>query len=239
MEYKKYKQKLGLFVLIGLIFFLGIIFLIGRQKNLFTSELKVSTEFRNASGLKVGNAVRFSGISIGTIDNIEIINDSTVKVDMNIKKDIKKFIKVDSKASISSEGVIGDKMLVISQGKTKSRSIVDGQKLLSVEPLEFSDILASVKITAINAELVTEELATMLININNGEGSLGRLMNDEDLADNLNATMVNLRKSSKGLNENMEAAKHNFLLKGYFKKKEREKRRAKEKAEKEAGVIKK
>ncbi|WP_322549637.1 MlaD family protein [Flavobacterium psychraquaticum] len=225
-----YKKKLGLFVLIGLLFFFGIIFLIGRQQNLFTSEIKISTTFHNASGLKVGNSVRFSGINIGTVNEIEIINDSTVKVAMSIKDDTKKFIKTDSKASISSEGVIGDKILVISQGSSNLKSIKDGQKIGSFEPVEFSDVIASIKVTAENAELVTDELATLLIEINEGEGTLGRLINDESMANNLDATMENLRKSSKGLNENMEAAKHNFLLRGYFKKKER----AKERAEKEA-----
>jgi phospholipid/cholesterol/gamma-HCH transport system substrate-binding protein len=220
-----YKQKLGLFVFIGLIFLFGIIFLIGRQQNLFSSEIKISTNFQNASGLKVGNVVRFSGITIGTVNEIEIINDSTVKVSMNIKEDTKKFIKTDSKASISSEGVIGDKILNISQGSSNLQSIKDGQRIASFEPVEFSDVLASVKVTAENAEIITDELATLLIEINEGEGTLGRLINDEDIANDLNATLENLRKSSKGLNENMEAAKHNFLLRGYFKKKEREKKK--------------
>ena len=226
-----YKQRLGLFVFIGIIFFFGIIFLIGRQQNLFTSEIKVTTEFRNASGLKVGNMVRFSGIAIGTVDNIQIVNDSTVKVDLNIKDDTKKFIKTDSEASISSEGVIGDKILVISQGSTTAEPIKNGQKLNSFEPIEFSDIMESVKISAENAEIITDELATILIKVNDGQGTLGRLMNDETMANNLDATMENLKKSTKGLNENMEAAKHNFLLRGYFKKKER----AKERTKKEEG----
>ncbi|HQA73738.1 MlaD family protein [Flavobacterium sp.] len=234
MENTNYKQRLGLFVFIGLIFFVGIIFLIGRQQNLFSAKIKISTAFKNASGLKVGNAVRFSGIAIGTVDNIEIVNDSTVKVEMNIKNDTQKFIKTDSKASITSEGVIGDKILVISQGSSTSKSISDGQKIGSFEPIEFSDVLANVKVSAENAEVITHELATILTNINDGEGTLGKLMTDEDMAEDLDATMENLRKSSKGLNENMEAAKHNFLLRGYFKKKEREKRKAAEKAKKEA-----
>ncbi|MGV9004306.1 MlaD family protein [Flavobacterium sp.] len=236
MENKKtnYKKKLGLFVFIGIIFFFGIIFFIGRQKNLFTSEIKISTSFKNASGLKPGNMVRFSGIAIGTIDNISIVNDSTVRVEMNIKDDTKKFIKLDSKASISSEGVIGDKILVISQGSSTAKPIKAGQTLSSFEPIEFSDIMASVKVSSENAEIITDELATILININEGEGTLGRLMKDEKMADNLDATMENLKKSSKGLNENMEAAKNNFLLRGYFKKKERAKKKAAEKAAEEA-----
>jgi len=229
-----YKLKLGLFVFLGLIFFFGIIFLIGSKQNLFNAQIQLSTTFQNASGLKVGNTVRFSGIAIGTVENIEIINDSTVKVDLMIKDDVKKFIKTDSKASISSEGVIGDKILVISQGSSQSKSVKDGDKIKSFEPVEFDDILASVKISAENAEVITDELATVLVSINEGEGTIGRLINDEEIAEDLDATMENLRKSSKGLNENMEAAKQSFLLRGYFKKKAKERAKQKKELEKEA-----
>ncbi|MDD2986708.1 MlaD family protein [Flavobacterium sp.] len=229
-----YKLKLGFFVFIGLIFFFGIIFLIGSKQNLFNAQIQLSTTFQNASGLKVGNTVRFSGISIGTVENIEIINDSTVKVDLMIKDDVKKFIKTDSKASISSEGVIGDKILVISQGSSQSKSVKDGGKIKSFEPIEFDDILASVKISAENAEIITDELATILVSINDGEGTIGRLINDEEIAKDLDATMENLKKSSKGLNENMEAAKHSFLLRGYFKKKAKERAKQNKELEKEA-----
>lgn len=229
-----YKLKLGLFVFLGLLLFFAIIFLIGSKQNLFTSEIKLITTFKNASGLKVGNTVRFSGISIGMIDNIEIINDSTVKIDMKIKDDVKKFIKTDSRALISSEGVIGDEILVVSQGSTNSKSVKDGQTIKSYEPVEFDDILASVKISAENAEIITDELATVLVSINEGEGTIGRLINDDEIAENLGATMENLKNSSKGLDENMEAAKHSFLLRGYYKKKAKERQKQKEQLEKEA-----
>lgn len=236
---KSYKVKLGLFVAIGILFFVVIIFLIGSQQNLFSSQIQLTTYFKNASGLKVGSSVRFSGINIGTVDNVEIVNDSTVRVDMSVKEDVQKFVKTDSKASIGSEGVIGDKLLTISQGTFNSKAIANGGKITSFEPVEMDDIMASIKVTGENAEIITSELALLLGDINDGEGTLGKLLNDEGMADNLDKTMENLRKSSKGLNENMEAAKENFLLRGYFRKKEREKQKAIEKAEKEAEEAKK
>ena len=231
-----YKIKLGLFVSLGIIFLIAILFLIGSQQNLFSAEIMISTKFKNASGLQIGSAVRFSGIAVGTVDNVEIINDSTVQVDLSIKTDIKKFIKKDSKASIGSEGVIGDKLLVISQGSSNAKEINDGDFIKSFEPVEMDDIMASVKVTAENAEVITDELAILLTDINDGEGTLGKLMNDEGMAEDLEKTMENLRKSTKGLNENMEAAKENFLLRGYFRRKEREKKKALEKAQKEAEI---
>lgn len=236
---KSYKMKLGLFVTLGILFLVAIIFLIGSQQNLFSSEIRITTKFKNASGLQVGSEVRFSGIAIGTVNNIEIVNDSTIQVALSIKEDIRKFIKKDSKASIGSEGVIGDKIVMISQGNTKSKMIEDGDVIKSFEPVEIDDILASVKVTAENAEVITDELAMILTDINDGQGTLGRLMNDENMAADLEKTMENLRESSKGLNENMKAAKENFLLRGYFRRKEREKKKAQEKAQEEATESKK
>jgi phospholipid/cholesterol/gamma-HCH transport system substrate-binding protein len=229
-----YKVRLGIFVSLGLLILFIIIFFIGTNQNLFSSKFKISTNFGNVSGLQVGGQVRFSGISVGTIENIEIINDSTVNVIASIDSDVKKFIKKDSKASIASEGVIGDRILTISQGSTKSPEVKDGARIKSFEPVEFDDILSSIQVTAENAEIITDELAMLLSDINDGEGTIGKLMNDEDMARDLDKTMENLRKSSKGLEENMEAAKHNFLLRGYFKKKEREKERERKRAEREA-----
>lgn len=228
-----YKVKLGLFIVIGLVFFLALIFLIGSQQNLFSSQIHLTTTFKNASGLKSGSAVRFSGIDVGTVDNVEIVNDSTVRVNLSVKDDVKKFIKVNSKASIGSEGVIGDKLLVISQGTFDTQAVKDGDAIKSFEPIEIDDIMKSVKVTAENAEVITSELALLLSSINDGDGTLGRLLNDEGMAQDLDKTMENLRKSTKGLNENMNAAKENFLLRGYFRKKEREKQKALEEAEKE------
>jgi len=216
---QSFKIKLGLFIVGGLALFVLAIFIIGKQKNLFNPVFRLTTTFYNISGLQVGNNIRFSGIVVGTVDNIRIINDSTVKVDMLIKKEVKPFIKSDSEMAIGSEGLIGDRLLIISQGSNSAPLANEGQQLGSIEPVETDAIIASLSVTAGNAEIITQQLAEIMTKINSGNGTLGKLIQDTIIAGNLNQTMVNLKKSSKGLNENMEAAKHNFLFKGYFNKK--------------------
>ena len=228
---QKFKVRLGLFVAGGLTLFVLAIFVIGKQKNLFNPVFKLTSTFYNVSGLQVGNNIRFSGINVGTVDNISIINDSTVKVDMLIKKDVKKFIKSDCGVSIGSEGLIGDRLLVITQGSADAALATEGQQLLSAEPVETDAIMSSLQVTAGNAEVISQQLAEIMLKINSGNGTLGRLIQDSTIAENFNQTMVNLKKSTKGLNENMEAAKHNFLLKGYFNKKTKEAEKLKKEAE--------
>jgi phospholipid/cholesterol/gamma-HCH transport system substrate-binding protein len=217
----QFKVRLGLFVAGGLALFVLAIFIIGKQKNLFNPVFKLTTTFYNVSGLQVGNNIRFSGIVVGTVDNIGIINDSTVRVDMLIRKEVKQFIKSDSEVAVGSEGLIGDRLLTISQGSFDAPLVREGEQLESVEPVETDAIMSSLKVTAENAEVITQELAEIMAKINGGDGTLGRLIQDTTIARNIDQTIINLKKSSKGLDENMEAAKHNFLLKGFFNKKAR------------------
>jgi len=227
----KFKTRLGVFIAGGLAIFIFAIFIIGKQQNLFNPVFEVTANFYNVSGLQVGNNIRFSGINVGIVDNIYIVNDSTVQVEMLIRKNIQEFIKNDSEAAIGSEGIIGDRLIIITQGSFDAPVIKDGQQISSVEPVETDAIIAGMNISVINAAIITSELAEIMIKINSGNGTIGRLLQDSTIAENLNMTILNLRKSSKGLDENMNAAKENFLLKGYFNRKEKAAEKEKKKEE--------
>ena len=218
----KFKVRLGLFIAGGLMIFVAAVFIIGRQKNLFVPVFRLTTTFYNVSGLEVGNNIRFSGINVGTVDNIVIINDTTVRVDMLIQKNVQQFIKGDCEAAIGSAGIVGDRILIITQGSSDAPQAKDGEYILSKEPVETDAIMASLQVTAVNAALVSSQLAEILVKVNSGSGTLGRFIQDSTIAENINQTILNLKKSSKGLDENMDAAKENFLFRGYYKRKEKE-----------------
>lgn len=213
--------KLGMFVIIGLVLFFGAVYFIGKQQNMFGSTFQLRSKFKTVSGLKIGNNVRFSGINVGTVSEIELITDTSVVVVLIMQKEVQKFIKMDAVASIGSDGLMGDKVLTISPGTSSQKVIKDNAYIVSRGPLEMDDLMKSVKKSVDNVEVITNQLAQFTSKMNNGKGTLSKLMNDEKFAVKLDATMSNLQSSSKGLSENMEAAKHNFLLKGYFNKKEK------------------
>jgi phospholipid/cholesterol/gamma-HCH transport system substrate-binding protein len=215
----KFRVRLGLFIAGGLAIFVIAIFIIGKQENLFDPVFKLTTTFYNISGLEVGSNIRFSGINVGTVDNINIINDSTVRVDMLIKKSVQKFIKEDCEAGIGSAGIIGDRILIITQGSFDAPIAKDNAEIESKEPVEPEAIMERLQITANNAAIISNNLSEIMIKINNGNGTLGRLIQDSTIAENINSTIMNLKSSSKGLNENMNAAKENFLFKGYYNRK--------------------
>ena len=216
------KFKVGIFALIGTGVFLAGIFFIGSQRNLFTSVLRVHVVFANVVGLKVGSNVRFGGITVGTVENIQLITDSSVNVVLAIQSNIKKFIKNDAHASIGSDGLMGEKVLVISPGQSSRQDINEGSLLASQEPVEMDSIMASLKLSVDHAAVFTDELSKMIYRINHGNGALSKLISDSIFANNISKTMNNLKNSSRGLDENMEAVKHNFLLRGYFKKKKKD-----------------
>ena len=208
---EKFKVRLGLFIAIGSMFFLLAIFFIGKQKNLFNPVFKLSSTFKNISGLEVGNNVRFSGIIVGTVDNIRIINDSTVMVDMLIKKNINQFIKSDCMVTIGSEGLIGDKLLVITQGSVDAPLASNGQQLASKEPVELDDIIRNLQTTAVTARGISKQIEQLMFNINSRKGTLGRLIQDSTVVYDLDQALIGLKTNTKKLSENMDLATKNFL----------------------------
>ncbi len=206
-----FKARLGMFIAVGLAIFVIAIFFIGRQQNLFNPVFKVTTNFQNVSGLLVGNNIRFSGINVGIVDNITIINDSTVQVDMLIRRNVQQFIKADSQAGIGSEGIIGDRVLIITQGSNAAQIVKDGQYILSKEPIETDVVMASLQISAANAEIITYQLSQIMTDINRGEGALGRLIQDPSIADNITQTIENFKQSSEGFDETIEITKQNVF----------------------------
>lgn len=234
-----YIWKLGMFVIIGMALFMVGIYLIGSNKNLFGETFRLKANFSNVSGLKVGNNVRLSGINIGSVEAIEFVSDTAVVVQVIIKEEVRKFIKTDAMASIGSDGLMGDKVLTISPGMGSKTIVKDNAVIASTKAIEMEDIMQSVKVSVDNAQVITYELAEFTSKMNNENSMLSKLVNDDKMGKSLDATLNNMQNATKGLNENMEAAKHNFLLRGYFKKKEKEEAKKKEAAKEKAEDAKK
>lgn len=226
--------KVGLFVVVGILLFMVAVYLIGQNKNMFSKTFQLRSTFKNVTGLTMGNNVRFGGINVGTIKSVEFVSDSSVVVLAELQEEVHKYIKSDATASIGSDGLMGDKVLTISPG-TKSKQLVKNKGFIaSTEAIELEDIMESVKVSADNAQYITYNLAEFTDKMNNKNSMLSKLVNDDKMGKSLDATLNNMQNATKGLNENMEAAKHNFLLKGYFNKKKRAEEKKKEEAKEKA-----
>ncbi|OOQ61334.1 MlaD family protein [Mucilaginibacter pedocola] len=226
------KIKIGVFTIIGFVILLLGVFFIGNQKSLFNSTFRVYGMFKNVNGLTVGNNVRFAGINVGVVESINIVTDSSVRVDLSLNKSVKKFIKKDSKMSIGSDGLMGDKLVIIAPGGvTSTEEIGDNNELNSVNPMDVDKLFNKLAKVADNAEELTTNLSQIVAKVNNGKGSIGRLLNNDKIARDLEGTVKQAQKTMVGvhattatLNEDLKAAQHNFLLRGFFKKKEKAKK---------------
>ena len=188
--------KLGMFVTIGIVLFVVLIYFIGKQKNLFGSTFNLRSQFKTVSGLKIGNNVRFSGINVGTVDAITLITDTTVVVDLVLEKDVQPFIKTDAQVSISSDGLMGDKVLVISPGTPNHKPVKDNDILASKSAIEMEDIMKSMKKSLDNVGLISDDLAQLSDKVNNGNGALSKMISDEEFSSSLKNTLANLQTSS-------------------------------------------
>jgi len=192
------KVKLGIFVSIGVVLLLAGIYYIGETKKLFSTTFVLTAMFNDVNGLQVGNNVRFAGIIVGTVEEIKIITDSTVKVDMVIDEKTRKFIKKDAKAIIGSDGLMGSKILNISSGTTGQPIIKDNEMIGTSLTVNMDEMLFKLKVTTDNAALITGDLAAIMENIRSGRGTIGKLFMDTVFAENLDRTIVNVKRGTKG-----------------------------------------
>lgn len=191
-----YIWKLGMFVIIGIVIFVITIYFVGKNKNLFGATFVLNSQFKNVSGLKVGNNVRFSGINIGTVKDIEFVSDSSVVVKLVIKDEVKKYIKIDAIASIGSDGLMGDKVLTISPGTASNTIVKDNASIKSTSTVELEDLMVGLKKSVDNAQIITMQLSEFSVKINKGKGALNKILTDEEFAKSVDVMLLNLKTSS-------------------------------------------
>jgi phospholipid/cholesterol/gamma-HCH transport system substrate-binding protein len=215
--------KLGIFVSVSVLLFIAGIYFVGQRQQLFSSTFHVSAIFRDINGLQVGNNIRYSGINVGVIDDIQQITDSTVRVDMEINEETRKFIKKNAKAIIGSDGLMGSKLLLIVPGAYGQPALSDNDILQTTQPVSMDEIMLKIKETSDNAAIITGDLAAIISNIREGKGTLGKIMMDSAFAQNIDRTIVNIKQGTGGFKQNMDAAGHSILLRGFLKKKKKKK----------------
>lgn len=314
--------KLGLFVVAGMLFLIVMLYMIGKDQNLFGRNIELKAHFSNAQGLVKGNNVKYSGIQVGTVKAVKLINDTIVEVVMLIEEKIKSNISKNAIVSIGTEGFIGNKIVSILPGIGHAEAVEDGDMLASKKIISTDDMLETLSVSNKNIAIISEELKSTVQQINNskalwqllsdktlpanlrkaamninqatakanntvndfhdlladvkdGKGSLGRILTDTSFAvqmadaleklkqvgDNanklsdeinrmvtgittdvnsgkgavnalfkdsaivikLNSSLDNIEQGTSAFNENMEALKHNFLFRGYFRKLEKQK----------------
>jgi len=190
------KFNLGLFVILSTIILVLALYFIGNRQNIFGKTFRISVVFNNVNGLQLGNNVRYSGINVGTVKGIMMINDSTINVEMIIEDKMLKHIKKNAVAAIGSDGLVGSMIINIVPGKEISTAITPGDTIKSFSKISTTDMLETLNTTNDNAAMLTSDLLKITKSIKQGKGTLGMLIEDEEMAENLKQTVENLKTSS-------------------------------------------
>ncbi len=175
--------KLGLFIFIGSLLIVLSIFTIGNKESLFVDTIIINAKFGNVEGLKTGAPVRLSGFTIGSVSNIVLSGDSlgTVIVTMNIEKSLQHFIRLDSEASIVTEGLVGKKVVAIQPGSPSLAIAGAGSYIKTKTPMNITQVIEDTQAIIVYVRDITKDFADIVNKVNKGEGSIGKLVNDNEL----------------------------------------------------------
>ena len=192
----KHAIKLGLFIFIGLTFFIVGVLAIGNINKTFTKTATVTTVFTEVNGLQPGDNIWFSGVKVGTVKEMRFLPNAGVEVTMKIESKSQEFIPKNSKAKISSDGLIGNKIIVIYGGNPSSGHIVDGSTFSIEETTSTEDMMNMLQENNKNVLAITNDFKVISKRIADGEGTLGKFMTDDAIYENLNLTINTLKTAS-------------------------------------------
>lgn len=185
----------GLFVLVGVIILVAGIITLGGQQNRFARTVTVTTTFKDVGGLKAGNNVWFSGVKIGTVKSVNFANVEEVEVTLIIEEKSREFIRKDAIAKLSSEGFIGNRLVVIEGGTPSVPAISDGDRLVSGTSSDTEAMMATLQTNNENLVGITENFQILSEQLVKGEGTIGTLLNDRELADQVKQLIANLSQT--------------------------------------------
>lgn len=186
----------GVFVIVGLVFLLAGILIIGNLRETFNRKMELVSLFDDVSGLQPGNNVWFSGVKIGTVSSLNFHGKSQVEVNMNVATKARQYIRKDAKVKISSDGLIGNKILVIYGGTEAFAEVQVGDTLEVEKTFTSEDMINTAQENNKNLLAITNDIKAITKKLAAGEGSIGKLLDDSLMYTNINTTIVSLQKAS-------------------------------------------
>ena len=186
----------GIFLTLGLAIFLLGVFTLGGQQKSFEKNIHISTVFDDVAGLKKGNDVWFSGVKIGTISSIKFGGVSKVDVVMKIDEKTQQYIHRNSGVRLSSDGLIGNKIIVIDGGSPQAPIVQDGDVLQAEKMLSTDDMLKTLQQNNQNLLAITTDFKLLSHKILQGKGTVGTLLADSSMGVQLRASMRNLEAAT-------------------------------------------
>ena len=199
--------KVGIIVLIAAVVLVTLLFLMTSSSGMgFAShKLEVTVYFENAAGLKEGAAVNLEGVTIGTVKSVRIVSTpdrklTPVQVIMKLNSKYQSSLRKDSKAALSTVGVLGDTVVDLNSQFATGAPLQDGDELHTLETPNLQDVVKASQGTIETLNVILAKMNTIVDNLSSGKGSVGQLINNPDLYNKANATVDELHTLTKNLN---------------------------------------
>lgn len=206
-EVKWSQLKVGLIVLGSTLLLCILLFLMTSASGLnpVKHSILVDAYFANSGGLKKGGEVELQGVTIGDIKELELSSDparrlAPVHVVMKLNPKFRSNLHKDSKASLTKEGLVGDTVIDINSQLAKGPLLESGDTLPSVDSADMDAVMAQAKETVQTMDATLGKLNTLLDSLNRGEGTVGQLIKNPQLFNNLNNTTQGLNQLIANIN---------------------------------------
>jgi phospholipid/cholesterol/gamma-HCH transport system substrate-binding protein len=199
--------KVGVIVLVSSVILVTMLFLMTSSSGLgiLSKKLTVTTYFENAAGLKDGAAVNLQGVTIGTVKSVEVTNDPTrkltpVKVTMKLDGKYQEMLRQDSKADLTTVGVLGDTVVNVNSQSAVGGPLRDGDELHTLETPNIQDVVKASQGTIEQLNVILAKMNAVVDNLQAGKGSVGQLINNPDLYNKATRTVEELNTLEANLN---------------------------------------
>ena len=186
----------GIFVFAGMLIMAAGILVLGGQKKTFMSSLQVVAMFQDIGGLSKGDNVWYSGVKVGTIKSITFTGSHAIAVRMDIEKKSREFIRKDVRAKISSDGLVGNKIIALTGGSPEVPAVEDGDTIIVETSISTDEIMNTLQVNNKSLVEITGNLKEITKNIRNGQGTLGKLIADDAVYNSLEGTLATLQKTA-------------------------------------------
>jgi phospholipid/cholesterol/gamma-HCH transport system substrate-binding protein len=190
------KYKLGIFVIVSTIILVVALYFIGSKQNLFGKNFKIHAIFKDVNGLQPGNNVRFSGINVGTVKKIEMLNDTTIRVDMIIEDKMRQHLKKNAQAVVKTDGLVGSMTISIIPVPGNADFITPGDTIVAMEKITMDQMMATLATTNENVGILVKDILKIVENIEDGKGTIGMILNDEEFSTGIKHIVTNVQKAT-------------------------------------------
>jgi len=189
----------GIFIFLGIIIFIVAVFTLAGKQKRFVKSITLKAIFDDVSGLQTGNNIWFSGVKVGTVKKMSFYGTSQVEITMSVEEEAQKYIRKDAKAKISSEGFIGNKNIVLYGGSPNQPEVENGDVIHVEKALSTDEMMETLQENNKNLLTITNDVKLLSNKIKNGEGTIGALLTDSLMANNLRHVIANIQSTSSNL----------------------------------------